>query len=411
VDFILGYISKTFNTDAKYFVSGGFWLTSIQIVSVIGALITSVVIANHLDEANYGIYRYIIVIGILLSSISLSGIGQSVFQTASLKHIGFYPVAIKKSLIFGLGITFSALVGSLYYYYAGNYTLALGCLFIAFFQPILNTYLNIFSFLQGRRRFPELTLLQLIKTVFTTSCLLITLYLTEEIYLLIFVYLFSNTLSNYLIHLLYKPAFQKLDFAVFDKYYTYAKSISKQNIIANVANKIDSVIVFQQLGAYDLAIYTIANLLPDQVKASFKNILTLLIPKYAKYENINLLKRNVLLRSAQVFFVFLIVSIFYILISPFIYELLFPKYQNSIFLSQLIALSFPAMIVLVPQSALQGQTEGKKLSKINNYTSVLMIIITLILTLTHGLIGAIIARICSRYVSLFLTYYIFYKYK
>ena len=120
--------------DAHYFFTGGVWLTIIQVITVLGALVVSAVFAHVLDEAKYGVYRYILGIGALLTSFSLTGIGQSIFQTSAQKHTWFYPLGIRKSLIYSLGITISSIIGSIYYFIQDNTELALGCLIIAILQ-------------------------------------------------------------------------------------------------------------------------------------------------------------------------------------------------------------------------------------------------------------------------------------
>jgi O-antigen/teichoic acid export membrane protein len=186
---------------------------------------------------------------------------------------------------------------------------------------------------------------------------------------------------------------------------TYAKNTSIRNILGNVAFRIDSIIVFQQLGATNLAIYTIATILPEQIKTSFKNITTLLVPKYALHDNMDNIKKSMFRRSMQLLLLTILVTILYIIFAPLIYTLLFPKYHEAIVLTQLISLSFPAMIALIPLSALQAHTEEKKLNKLNTYTSVLMIMLTTVLTITHGLMGAIFAKILSRYINVAFTYF------
>lgn len=407
---ITTYTAHHFRIDAHYFFTGGFWLTLIQVITVLGALIVSSVFAHVLDEAQYGIYRYIIGLGALLTSFSLTGMGQSIFQTAGLGHRRFYHIGNTKSLLYSIGISITALIGCLYYFYQGNTELALGCLLIALFQPLFNTYQQIFSFLQGERRFKESTLIQGGKTIAVTLVCIISIYITQEIFWLLFVYFASNAGINFLVHILYQPKKEALvDHEVEHRYMSYARNLSVQNIIANVAYRLDSIIVFQQLGALSLAIYTIANILPEQIKGAFKNILTLLVPKYAAHENMESIKKSMLKRSVQSFCAFGVITLLYILFAPFLYQLLFPKYQSSILLSQLIALSFPAMISLIPMSALQAHIKQKELNALNMQVSVIMIITTGVLTTTHGLIGAVVAKILSRYIGLFLSYYHFLK--
>jgi O-antigen/teichoic acid export membrane protein len=407
---IINLLAHHFRIDAHYFFSGAVWLTIIQAITVLGALIVSVVFAHLLDETEYGVYRYILGIGALLSSFSLTGIGQSVFQTSAQKHTWFYPLGIKKSLIYSLGITASSMIGSIYYFIQDNTELALGCLLIAILQPLLNTYQQIFPFLQGEKRFRESTILQGIKTAVVTISSLGAIYFTHDIFWLVLTYLLSNTIMNVAAHFIYKPRnVATAEKTIYKRYMDYARNTSVRNIISIIAFRIDSIIIFQQLGAANLAIYTIANILPEHIKTSFKNITTLLVPKYALHDNLDAIKKNLFKRSLQLFSIFVLITIVYIFVAPIAYEILFPKYDDVIFLSQIVALSFPAMIALIPISALQAHTEEKRLDSFNTQTSIFMIAVTIVLTITGGIFGAVLARVISRYVNLFLAYYHFFK--
>jgi O-antigen/teichoic acid export membrane protein len=410
ISHITRQLEHHFRIDARYFFAGGVWLTIIQAITVLGALIVSVVLANVLDETQYGVYKYILGIGTLLTAFSLTGIGQSIFQTAAQGHRWFYPIGISRSLIYSLGITFSSLIGSIYYYSQSNIELALGCVLIAIFQPLLNTFQQIFPFLQGEKRFRESTILQGVKTLIVTISSAGIILFTQDIFWLICTYFLSNVLTNVVVHFLYSPkSISEINKDVYKRYLDYAHNTSLRNIISIIAFRVDSIIVFQQLGAAQLAVYTIANILPEHIKASFKNIITLLVPKYAQHENLETIKKSMFKRSLQLFVIFSTITLIYLFVSPFAYKILFPKYEEAIFFSQLLALSFPAMIALVPLSALQAHTEEKKLNTLNNQTSAFTIVTTIALAITHGLMGAIIARVISRYISLFLTYYHFFR--
>jgi O-antigen/teichoic acid export membrane protein len=101
--------------------------------------------------------------------------------------------------------------------------------------------------------------------------------------------------------------------------------------------------------------------------------------------------------------------IVYIVLSSHLYKILFPKYHEAVILSQIVALSFPAMTALIPLSALQAHTKESELNKLNTSSSLLTIVITTLFTIFFGLVGAVAARVLSRYITLLLTYYYFLK--
>lgn len=404
------YLQKKFKVDASYFLRGGFWNTSGQFVGIIGGVAISSLFAYTLSESDYGTYRYLIGIGSLLSAFSLTGLGQSVLQATAKKYVEFYTETLTTGFLYSLGITLMSLLGSFYYFYNENFTLALGCVLIAIFQPIINTYKNTSSFLQGNSRFREAAFLQTFRTATITFTSAVAILTTQNILILFTLYLATQSLINLLSYIYYQPKKTGvISKSIFQKYFNYAKHASVRNIITNISLRLDTIIIFQQLGAIDLSIYTIANIIPGQIKGSFKNIAVLLLPKYVQHDDIKTIKKNTPRRSLQLFLIFTSITVIYILFAPFIYKLLFPKYESAIFLSQLVALSFPALILLMPLSALQAQLKEKELYYFSIQNLFVTIIVTIFLITEYGLTGAIIAKVITRYYRLIIAFYYLYR--
>lgn len=410
--FAANLLQKKFNFDAHYFLKGGFWLSLTQGIVILAGIITTSLFARYLTDTDYGIYRYLIGLAVLFSSFSLTGLGQSILQTAAKKYYCFYQETIRLNFLYSLCITVISLGGALYYFINDNLILSLGCILIAIFQPIINGFQNIQAFLQGSRRFREATIAQGIKVLVVSLCSIATLFFTKSIIVLLLVYLGSNSLMNVVFHLVYRPKHTPATpKEISIQYIAHAKSTSVQNIISSISNRLDTVLIFTQLGAGELALYTIATIIPEQIKASFKNLASLLLPKYAKHENINIIKRSVPKRSLQLFVTFIIVTAVYIVVAPYIYQLLFPKYQDAVILSQITALAFPTFILFIPYSLLQSRLAETELHLITIYSSIFQVITIFSFIFFFGLLGAIIAKLIYRVFFMLTVYAYFYKKK
>ena len=410
--FAANFLQKKFNFDAQYFLKGGFWLTLTQVIVVLAGIVTTSLFAHYMSETDYGIYRYLIGIAVLFSSFSLTGLGQSILQTAAKKYYRFYQETIRLNFLYSLSITVISFGGVFYYFINENIILSLGCILIAIFQPIINGFQNTQAFLQGSRRFREATIAQGIKVLIVSILSVATLFFTKSIIVLLLVYLGSNAMVNIIFHLIYRPKHTPATpKEISAQYVAYAKSTSVRNIISSISNRLDTVLIFTQLGAAELAVYTIATIIPEQIKASFKNLASLLLPKYAKHENVDVLKRSVPKRSLQLFLLLLGVTILYIIAAPYVYELIFPKYQTAILLSQISALAFPTFILYIPYSILQSRLAESELHKITVYSSIFQVVTIFGFIFFFGLLGAIIARLLYRIIFMLTVYVYFHKIK
>lgn len=398
-------ITKMLHTDGKHLLHGSFWLGIGQLFSILSGIITSALLAHYLTENDYGTYRYLITLGVIFTGFSLTGIGQSLLQATAKKYYAFYSESIKTSALYSIGTLLISLGAAGYYFFNGDEVLFIGCLIISIFQPFLNTYLNIFAFLQGSGRYRETTLTHAAKMIFVALFTLGTLLFTTNVLVLLLAYFLSHGMASYITHYLYQPSSNSsAEKNVISEYVAYARHVSLQNLIINISARLDNIIVFTQLGAAELAIYSIANIVPDQIKASFKNISNLMFPSFVKYDNWGKLQKTVFHRSWQLCIALILVTLFYVLLAPYLYAFLFPKYEEAVKYSQLLALTFPLFVVLVPNNALQSQLEESALYIIAIITSIINILSLMFFISNYGLIGAILARFIYRIVHVLLSF-------
>lgn len=402
-------IEKAFAIDAHYFVSNSFWVGSNQIVTLGGSLLVTVVFAHLLSEELFGNYRYLIAIASIFSVFSLNSIGQSILQTAAQGKLGFFPIAMRYSLLSGILSASLGLLAAIYYFLNENILLASSCLVIAVVQPFISSYFNIFSLLSGEKRFRESTIFQTLRVATITLGSIATIMLTRNVFLLFLSYQFFQLLTNLAGYWYFKPRtnLSPLPPAEQKKYLTFAVHQSIQSAILNTAQRLDAIVVFQHLGATALALYSIALILPDQMRGFVKNMSTLLFPKYVNYTPAQL-RRSIPKRSFQLFIVLLTISLAYIALAPFLFGLIFPKYESAVLYSQLLALAIPASVYFLIQSALKTETNSTALYYIQLGSAFIRITLTLALTYTFGILGTISAFVISSYLETCLYFLWFY---
>ncbi len=398
-------IETYFHIDARYFLSGGFWLSVGQVITTAVGLITTVLLVNYLSENNYGIYKYLISLTVIFSVFSLTGIGPSILQAAAKGYRNFYQENI--SLVFKFSLITSALAvgGSIYYFINENPTLAIGCLLIALTQPLTQSFQHAIPQLTGEQKFKEVTTVLTIRSTFVNLTTIVVLIYTNNILWLFFTYLFSQMLVNVATHFVYENTSGSTPIEITRSYLSYAKHTSVRNVIDGLASKADAIIVFTKLGAVELAVYSIATIIPEQIKASFKNLASLLMPKYSKLSDTDTLVKSLNIRSVQLLFLLLLISLVYIAAAPFIYEILFPKYVDVVFYSQLYALSLPTFVSIIPHTILKARLADSALHKINITGSIIQLTLVFLGAISMGVLGVILASVVRRYITMSLMFY------
>ena len=333
----------------------------------------------------------------------------TISQAAARNITGFFLFMRKKSLYYGLPIFTLSIVGALYYHVHGNNSLALGLLIIATLQPFFNNSSLIFSYLLGNQRFKINTIVQILSTTFITFVTVLSVLLTENVAVLLISYFLANIFSGYLVEYFYTPRREEVtDKEAAGALLRYTEHSSLQNIISIISNQLDKVLIFQNLGATELAIYTFATALPDQYKGVTKNIEVMLLPRFSQQTDKSL-RAGLVYKSVIYFFFLLLCLAVYAFLSPYIFKILYPQYEASVFLSQIYAVGIIFGIGGIPLTALKTQMSNRKLYRFNILTSAVQIISLIALLPLYGLIGAAIARIIYRAFVCIYAYYLYYK--
>lgn len=386
---------KYTKTDMVYLAKGGFWLSLGQVVSSISAFLLAIAFANLLPKETYGTYKYILSLMGILSIPTLSGMGTAVTRAVAQGYDGSFSPALKLKIKWGLLGGLASIVLAGYYYFNNNIELTLAFLITAIFIPFMDSLSLYNSLLQGKKRFDLTSKYGMWIKIIASISIFITLYFTKNLLVILFIYLASYTLLRLVV---LKLSLKYIENKKQDpETISYGKHLSLMGIIGLVASQIDKILVFHFVGAAQLAIYSIAIAMPEQIKGFLKNISYLALPKFSEKKPEEI-KKTLYKKIRRFYIILFFIVITYWLLAPVLFKIFFPQYLESIFYSQLFAfalLNIPIVFLCAP--FLQSQALKNKLYKIKSIGSIVQISLILILTYFYGLLGLIIARILFRY--------------
>lgn len=399
---LLRWSEKYVKTDMLYLAKGGFWLNSKQLIISLSSFAIAISFANLLSKEDFGIYKYIQSIVLLLTIFSLDGMSSSIIQSVARGLEGSFISAVKTRIKFGFMGAIICLGMAGYYFFQNNYNLAIGLTMSAVFIPFFESLISYNSLLVGRKDFYNSAKFQIISQIISAISIISSLLLTHNIFIILFVYFLSHTVTRgcVLLWIIKKNSPNK---NTDQDSISYGKHLSLINITGLIAKHIDKIIVFHFLGTVDLAIYAFAITPPNQISGLLGNIETLALPKYSN-GNEQKIKSSIIKKMLFLAFTILMIVIFYIIASPFVYDILFPQYIDAIKYSQVYAISLIAATATLPLAFIQGHKKIESLYKFNIVSPVINIIVLLI-SIQFGLMGIIIGRVANRFLNLFfLTY-------
>jgi len=404
---ILRWSEKYTKTDMVYLVSGGFWLFIQQVSSLAIGFLINIIFANTLSPETYGNYKYIISFASIASAFSLTGIGNSLAKSIAQGYDGSFYVAIKESVKWSMLPSIILIFTSLYYFLNENKILSLSFLIISLIQPIIISTSLYGYYYNGKGKFYLSSISGIIFTLFTSTSIIISLLLTNNIIIIVATNFISTAIISVILYLYSKKYIVSNE--VDPNTIPYSKHLSIVNLVNTFTEKLDSILLFTLLGGTQLAVYIFALLVPEQIISGFKNINTLAFPKLS-VQSKSSAEKSVYAKTKQMLIYILISGGLYILFAPLLFNIFFPVYKESIFISQIYTISILGILTSLPITAMTSLGSVKELHKINTYGSIIQIILLGTLIYSMGLWGAVIARIIYRLIKIPLSFFYFRKY-
>jgi O-antigen/teichoic acid export membrane protein len=292
-----------------------------------------------------------------------------------------------ETLKWSLGMAIIALGAGVYYYLQGNIMLTIAMLMIAIAQPILKSSELYQYFLEGKKDFKTRSIYLSIWEGIEVILLVGSLLVTENILIILAVFFLTNSIPPLFFYFRtldrFKPS-PKTD----PKTSAYGKHLSLMRVLSKIAIHLDKILVFHFLGAAQLAIYAFATLPIEKLQSSRSIIGTLALPKFSD-TNIPTLKKTLPRKTWLFFVVCLAVVVSFIFAAPYIYELIFPQYLESVKYAQIYSLSILFFPAILYGKTLTAHARTRELYISNVGTNIIKIISLLILLPMYGIWGAI----------------------
>lgn len=402
-------VEKLLGLDSNYLVNSGFWVTAKQTSASISALIIPFVFTRLADKEAFGIYNLAISVFVTASVFSLPGVLNAVIEQSARNFDGSLLKGIKIRFYFSvLGGIFLALLG-LFYISQNKETVGLIIVLSSFIFPIYFSFSTYDAFLTGKKAFKKQAtyygIFYLISTLIIVTCLVLNL----SIILLVLVILTIQALFNliYSIKTLREVGNQKVE----KDFTSFSVINSLVTGLGVISSNIDSVLLGTLIGLPQLAIYSVANLLPDGISKNLRNYFAIYTVKLIPHKPHR--KREI---TKKFYFRLILLGVFifitfYALI-PFLIQILFPKsYLEAIFYSRLLGLAFFFLPINTTLSAIiTFEKKSFEILTANLIQNASRLSLLFILIPIWGILGIVISTLLSNLlVFVCLNYLIFFK--
>lgn len=377
----------------RYLARGSFWAIAGQTIVTLSAFTFSLVAARFIPPESYGDYKYVLAVVSLISSVSLTGISQAVFQSTAAGHEGSLREGFRQNLRWSAAFFALAIAAGGYYLFKGELWLGIGILLGGCITPFWNST-NLYSaYLNGKKDWRRAVFYaDVIDTLLPYGVLISVGIVYPHPLALLASYFLSNfaavAYAYWRTVTIYHPAKNGDD----PQMVTYAKHLSLINILGGIMGTIDQVLVFHYVGAVELAVYTFAIGIIDQSKGPLKSLDVMMQARFASRGDADI-AHGIRNKMYWLLFAACAAIAIYIPLAPYLYKLLFPLYVAAVPYSQIYVFSLLS-IAFWPYGSYFG---AKKLVReyytVTVVTTIIWIAILFVGVYMGGLLGLVIARV------------------
>ncbi len=353
-----------------------------------------VAFANLLPKETYGLFRYILSLAGILSIFTLTGIKRAIGQAVASGHDGALKVGVRYQLRWNILLFIAFLLLGLYYLLNGNLQIAISLFVIGVSAPITTALSTYGAYLEGKRAFGPNNIFSAISTLVYVLGILTAIILSGEIVWLIFAYSITTLATNIFFYLRTLKILAPLNDDAGEAI-KYGKKLTWIGLIAPIASQIDSIILTHFWGATQLAIYSLAQAIPNRANSFIKSLVDIGMPKFVIKKDEEM-ESIFFRRISQGLFIGALCSILYVLLVPYLFKYLIPQYIDSIFYSQLLAIS---LVFAMPNRYISLLLESQKLSRLIFINSLIVNIVKISLYIILGMLGGIIGLVIA-YISI-----------
>ncbi len=398
LDRTLRFLERHLHIDVRYYAKGGFWLFLGQGAVSSLSLLSAIAFANLLSPQSLGEYRFLLSLIGLCALFTLPGMETGLMRAISRGFERTLVPVVSRKVLVGLLGSLGALAGAIYYAMNDNYVLAGGLFVGAVFIPIKDSFGLFDTLLTARKEWRTLSLYRPLAQALPVLAVVSTLLLTKNIVLVLVALFAATTVTD--LALLFRTMRKKpLTGGEDPDALTYGYHVSFMRAYGGVAGQAYSIALFQFLGAAPLAAYYLAIAPTEQLRGLMGHIESLLFPRSAR--DTWKLGFVTFTRTMAPFVAGLaMLSLVYILLAPHIFALLFPKYPEAIFYSQLF---MPSIILTGIATVLTAIVRSKGLVRVQYATSITDATLSLMLALPMIYFFGVVGLIASIYLMKAVT--------
>ncbi len=405
----LRFLERYTGTDMVYLVQGGFWLSVAQLGTSLSGFFLVTILANILPPEKLGEYRFLITGFTLISIFALPGMRTALRESTPKGFRGNLSYSFWIVVRWGVLGSAISLFASAYYFLHENVALAIGFLVIACASPLYNASTVYLEYLTALKKLRHTTVYTIIsRAILAMLTAGVAFLFPEYSWMILTAFLFGNIIPNLYFHFKTAREVERGDTNVDRGLTAYAGHITAMTALGLVAGQLDKIFVWKFIGAEGLALFFIAYSIPLAMSQYLLIIPTMAFAKFGEKDP-KLIRRTLLSKTLKYMLVIATIVLLYIVVAPYIFSLIFPKYLTAVPYTQALALVVLSSAFLPIKTYLTTLKKTRELYILSAVPPALRIAVAVTLIIPFGLWGAVASLLMEAVVRSVLLLYFFLR--
>lgn len=369
-----------------------------QSFAAVFSMVLMIVLANLLPKETYGLYRYILSLAGILNIFTLTGMNNAVSLATATGDDGSLRSAVKYQLKWNIILLFAFWALGLYYFVNANLPIAISLFIMGIFTPLTNAFNTFGAYLHGKKNFRLNSIFGIFSVGFYVTGMILVAFFSGKIISLVAAYTVTTFITTALFYYLTLRIYNPPSSSKSD-YIKFGRKLTIISLIGPIVSQIDSIILTHFWGPAQLAVYALALAVPNQATTFIKDWVNIAFPKLATKSSKDL-DSFFYRRILQGLLGGIGCAAIYIIIAPYFFTYLMPKYLDGILYSQILVIS---LITAIPNRYISLLLTTQKMSGLIFLSQLIQNIIKIIFLVSFGIFGGIFGLVLAQVLSSFIS--------
>jgi O-antigen/teichoic acid export membrane protein len=395
-------LTRALKLDVRFYSRSFVFLSFGHVSGVIRGVATTFLMARWLDPIILGQFRYILAAFGMAGIFAMNGMSSAVIRGVAQGDTVIARLALRRILLIAPLGSLALLLAAGERLLAHEPTVAMGLALAAIaFTPYCACGLY-GSILTGQQKIKELSQLAVLNNLVFAIAFVVILRMDRSLFAITIAYFGFDLLIRGLLTIRELRRLPATGDAT--AHLSLGNHLSGIGVMQTIAAQLDQILIQRFAGYQTLALYSVATVIPEQIKDMINGLNGTLLQRMSRHE-----KTDALVRTTQRHFWMVLAGSAgvvgaYALVVPWALPWLFPKYEAAVIPSMVYAVGLLALPANVGIYFFQAHQELGRLWRFYMTNSVLQIATNLALIPFFGSWGAIWSKTATRLAGLPLSY-------